>query len=108
MSISYQSKDSAVLGLQLKVQELCVKAGDQVVSASGADLLVAIGEKVLEVRQALEVAANGTVTGIAASAITLVDSSTGALGGDKKTIKIAGLALAAGDSLTVKYVVSEE
>ena len=44
MSISYQPKDSAVQGLQLKVQELVVNKSDAIVSVSGNDVIIDLKE----------------------------------------------------------------
>ena len=94
MSISYQSKDSAVLGLQLKVQELCVVSGDQPLSDDGTDSVVDVKEPVGEVRAVLHVIPGSPV---AALASTHAGSQ----------ITIAGIVLGAGESLVVKYVVAE-
>ena len=116
MSISYQSKDSAVLGLQLKVQELCVKSADaQVVSVSGTDVTIDVKEVLAEVRCAIHCDDSApAATLIAQSAITYPDNGLDPLvpgnaqipGG--KRVKLAlGVALASADSIILKYVVAE-
>jgi len=108
MSISYQSKDDRVLAIQLKVQELCLSSADRIVSVSGADLLVSIGEPVESVHSALKVAADGTVTAVAKADQLIVDSSSPSLTtGDDKVIKLVGESLATGDVLVLRYVVAE-
>ena len=99
MSISYQSKDSAVLGLQLKVQELCVKKADaQVVSVSGSDVTVDVKEAVKEVRAAIHCDDS--------AGIALVAQADIAISGSQITLTLAA-ALADEDSVIVKYVVAE-
>lgn len=94
MSISYQSKDDKVLSVALKVQELCLVSGDPVLSDNGTNSVIEIGEQVAEVRAVLHAAPGAAV---AAKASTKSGSK----------ITVAGLVLAAGESLTVKYVVAE-
>lgn len=65
MAASFQSKDPQVLGEQLKVQELVIKASSNIVSVSGSDLAVAIGEPLLECRACIKQIAAGTLSGIA-------------------------------------------
>lgn len=100
MAISYQAKNEAVLSSQLKVQEVCVKAGDQMVSSSGGATQVEIGESILPAAEggilcALHVTPG---TGIAAPAVSVVSSSK---------VSCAATALAAGDVLIIRYVVKE-
>lgn len=94
MSISYQSKDDKVLSVALKVQELCVVSGDPVLSVSGADSIISVGEAVGEIRAVMHVIPGSDV---AAKAATKSGSQ----------ITVAGVVLAAGESLVVKYVVAE-
>lgn len=97
MSISYQSKDDAVLGLQLKVQELCVKASDVgVVTISGNDVLIDVKETVGDIRCAIHCDAAGP-------SILLVPASKS---GSVITVTLAA-PLGASDSVIVKYVVAE-
>mgnify|MGYP001191669618 CR=1 FL=1 len=100
MSVSFQAKDQAVLGAQLKVQEICVKLSDvQIVSVSANDVTIDVKETIAEVRHAMFFDDSAVTNGpIAASGQTI--SGT--------TVKLAcGAALAAGDSITLKYVVAE-
>ena len=94
MSISYQSKDDKVLSLALKVQELCVMSGDPVLSVSGGNSIINVGETVAEVRAVMLVVPGSDV---AAKASTKSGSE----------ITVAGVVLAAGQSLVVKYVIAE-
>lgn len=107
MSISYQSKDDKVLSVALKVQELCLTSKDSIVTDDGGDLLVSIGEAVEEVRVAVKVAAAGTVTGVPQADISIESSVPAPAEDDKKVVRLASVALAAGDSLSIKYVIAE-
>lgn len=99
MSISYQSKDSAVLGLQLKVQELCVKSADaQIVSVSGLNVTIDVKEAVSEVRCAIHCDDSIGLSLIAQAGI--------AVSGSQVTLTLSN-ALAAADSIILKYVVAE-
>ncbi len=99
MSISYQSKDSAVLGLQLKVQELCLKKSDtQVVSVSGLDVTVDVKETVKEVRSAIHADDSIGLSLIAVAGI--------AVSGTQVTLTLSN-ALADDDHILIKYVVAE-
>jgi len=100
MSISYQSKDDAVLGLQLKVQELCVKMSDVAVLSvgSGTDVTIDVKEPVGEVRAALHCDDSFGVYLIAQAGI--------AISGSQNTITLSN-AIAAEDSVIVKYVITE-
>ena len=75
MSISYQSKDDAVLGLQLKVQELCVKKSDvAIVSTSLLNVTIDVKESVKEVRCAIHCDDSFGLSLIAQSGITISGS----------------------------------
>ena len=106
--MAFESKQVAVRNQELKVKELCVDLTDvSVIQVSGADLIVTVGEVVTKVRFALKVlAAGGADSAVAASGVTIVDSSAFTLGGDKKAIKVAATTLAAGDQLLIKYEAS--
>lgn len=110
MSISYQSKDSAVLGLQLKVQEVCVKSSDQVVEL-GAGTVVAIDlkESLAEVRAAIHCDDSAPAASLVAQAdIVLNAGVTGLAGSAPGKVRLTlGAALAANDSIILKYVVAE-
>lgn len=99
MSISHQAKDDKILGLQLKVQELCVVEKDPGVSISGASVVIKVGEVVAEVRCALHCDASGPSVELASAAIT-------GAGSDQITVTLPA-AYAAGDSVIVKYAVAE-
>jgi hypothetical protein len=94
MSISYQSKDDKVLSIALKVQELCVVSGDSILSVSGGNSVIDVGEQVAEVRAVMHVVPGDPVE---AKASTKSGSQ----------ITVAGVVLAAGESLVVKYVIAE-
>jgi hypothetical protein len=98
MAASFQAKDSNVLNQQLKVQELVVKAGNPLVSVSGSDLIVSIGETLDSVLSCQkQLAAGGAVTALAL-----------AIGSDTTTIKLTGESAAlATTTYVLKYVVAE-
>ena len=99
MSISYQSKDDAVLGLQLKVQELCVKMSDVgVLSTSSLTAVINVQEPVKEVRAALHCDDSVGIYLIAQSGISI--------SGSQITLSLSA-AMAAQDSIILKYVVAE-
>ncbi len=94
MSISYQSKDDKVLSVALKVQELCVVSGDAVLSDDGTDSVINVGEEVEEIRAVMHVIPGSDVAALAATK-------------SGSEITVAGVVLAAGESLVVKYVIKE-
>ncbi len=94
MSISYQSKDDKVLSIALKVQELCVVSGDAVLSDDGTDSVIDVGEEVAEVRAVMHVVPGSDVAALASTK-------------SGSEITVAGVVLAAGESLVVKYVIAE-
>jgi hypothetical protein len=115
MAISYQSKDDAVLGLQLKVQEICAKKSDvAIVSVSGLDVTIDIKETLKQVRCAIHCDDSIGLSLIAQAGITYPDSKdpvSGAPtpsvpGGSRVTLALSH-ALADEDALVVKYVIAE-
>jgi len=99
MAISYQSKDDAVLGLQLKVQEICAKKADvAIVSVSGLNVTIDVKESVKEVRCAIHCDDSIGLSLIAQAGITISDSQV--------TLALSN-ALADNDSIVMKYVVAE-
>ena len=98
MSISYQSKDDKVLSIALKVQELCVKKSDSIVSVSGLDVTVDVGESVSEVRNVIH--CDDSV------GLSLIASAGIVVSGSQITATLSN-AMADADSLVVRYVVAE-
>lgn len=99
--MSFESKDVAVRNNQLKVQEVNVSAADPAIAVdNGADLDIQINETVKSVRSCLHIAADGTLTAVAAASLTIIDSVSGV---DDGAVKVAGKQLAAGDQLILKY-----
>jgi hypothetical protein len=99
MAISYQSKDDAVLGLQLKVQEICAKKADvAIVSVSGLNVTIDVKESVKEVRCAIHCDDSIGLSLIAQAGITI--------SGSQVTLALSN-ALADNDSIVMKYVVVE-
>lgn len=100
MSISYQSKDDKVLGVALKVQELCVKVGDPVLSGAGTPVVtIEVGEAVEEVRAAMHVDDS-------AGSILVIAAADRSVSGSQITLNLAS-ALSSADAIIVKYVVAE-
>lgn len=100
MSISYQPKDAAVQGIQLKVQELALKKSDkQVVSVSGLDVTIDLKEPVSEVRAAIVCDDSVGIYMIAQSGIDLSVAN-------KVTLTLSA-ALADEDCIIIKYVIAE-
>jgi hypothetical protein len=99
MAISYQSKDDAVLGLQLKVQEICAKKSDvAIVSVSGLNVTIDVKESVKEVRCAIHCDDSIGLSLIAQAGITI--------SGSQVTLALSH-ELANEDALVVKYVIAE-
>lgn len=106
MSISYQSKDDKVLSVALKVQELCVKLSDGIMAAgAGTDVVIQVGEPVAEVRAALHCDDSVGVYLIAQSGIAIGTPSGGVA--DSQVTLTLSAAIAAADSVVLKYVVKE-
>ncbi len=100
MSISYQPKDAALQGIQLKVQELALKKSDkQVVSTSGSDVTIDLKEPVAEVRAAIVCDDSVGIYMIAQSGIDLSVAN-------KVTLTLSA-ALADEDTIILKYVIAE-
>lgn len=117
MSISYQPKDASVQGLQLKVQELVLKASDAIVTISGGNTIIDLKETIgadAGVKLAMLCLDSGTVSKVAAADIEYPESfdsavppaATPTVPGGKK-IKIVGVDLSAdaNDVLVLKYSV---
>lgn len=97
MAVSFQAKNSQTLNQQLKVQEVVVTAGNSMVSVSGGDLIVSIGETVESVLSCQKQTAAGVLSGLART-----------IGTDTSTIQLTGESAAlATTSYTIKYVVAE-
>ena len=100
MSISYQPKDAALQGIQLKVQELALKKSDkQVVSVVGLDVTIDLKEPVAEVRAAIVCDDSVGIYMIAQSGIDLSTPN-------KVTLTLSA-ALADEDTIILKYVIAE-
>jgi hypothetical protein len=118
MSISYQPKDAAVQGLQLKVQELVLKASDAIVdtTTSAGDTIIDLKETISKdagVKLALLCLDAGGVSKVADADVKYpesVDTSVNppvpspSVPGGKK-IKLEGVSLGADDVLVLKYSV---
>lgn len=99
--MAFEAKDVACRNNQLKVQQLNVTLLDAEIAVdNGADLDIQVNEPVKAVHQVLHVAADGTLTAVAAASLTIITSVSGVATG---AIKVAGKQLAAGDKLCVKY-----
>ena len=107
MAISYQSKDESVLDLQLKVQEVCVKSSDTaIVSVSGLTAIVKLGERVKEVRAAIHCDDSVGLSLIPQASIA-IGTPSGGIANSQVTLTL-GAALAAADSIVLKYVIDEQ
>lgn len=103
--MSFFPKSDAVANAQLKqIEVLLTSADNSIVSASGSDLILQIGEEVAAVTMAIKHKdSDGTVTKIAAANCAIVDSSALTAGGDAKAIKLTSVALASADVLRIVY-----
>jgi hypothetical protein len=117
MSISFQSKSDKVLSVALKVQELCVKKADAVVSVSGSNVIIDLGEEVEEVRAAIHCKdgeASPKLVSQASIAFPdeaviedpLVPGGTRTSKGKRVTLTLSA-AMATADSVVIKYVLHE-
>lgn len=98
--MSYQSNQSQVLGLQLKVQKLVVKLGDiGVLSGTGTAITVDVGQPLAEIRACLHVDDSAAAVLVVAAASRVVTGSSVAL--------TLAQALTAADSIILEYVVAE-
>lgn len=98
--MSYQSQDSAVLGVQLKVQEVCVTLADvEVVSISGLTATVKLGQPIKAIRAALHVDDS-------AGDVLPVAAADRAVSGNQVVLTLSA-ALAAADAIILKYEIQE-
>lgn len=107
--MSFMAKQSAQMENQLKVQELNVTSLDtDLFIDRGANTQITVGEPLDRAISAVQIVAAGTVTAVPFANISIVDSAAGTAGGDRKALLLTGISgIAAGDVVTVKYVVSE-
>lgn len=97
MAASYQSKDSRILGQQLKVQELTCRVGNPITSVVGLDLVIDVSEPVADTLMCVTMAPlTGVLTGYP---VTPVGTTI---------VVVGGAAIPGGDSVMLKYIVSEE
>lgn len=99
MSISYQSKDSGILGQQLKVQEVCIRFADTgLYTASGSVVTVDLKEAatITNVIHCDNSIPSAVLTALASCVVT----------GTSVAITLAN-AFATSDSLKISYVVTE-
>ncbi len=98
MSTAFQPKDSGVALAQLKVQELVVKLSDNnIVSVSASTATIDVGQPILEVRHAMFFDDSAGTNGPVVASNQLISGNTVRL--------TLSAALAAADSITLKYVV---
>ena len=104
--MSFQAKHELTRARQLEVQELVISTlTPELAVVSGSDLIVLVREEVKEAVCAILI--DGTtpkIYAVAAAAMSVVDSVAYTAGGDKKAIKLAGVALAAGDAVILKFI----
>lgn len=96
----YQSNDSSVAALQLKVQELNVKLADvALVSVSANDVTIDVKQPIKEIRLATFFDDSAGTNAPVAAASQVISGNT---------VKLSvGAALASADSISLKYVISE-
>lgn len=97
--MAYQSKQSLVLGQQLKVEEICLLANNPLISVVASDLNLQLSEPLSpsSVLMCLKQVAAGTVTGVACT-----------IGADGTSITITGeSAAAATTAYLIKYVMKQ-
>lgn len=91
--MSFNSKDSQVFGQQLKVEEICLFAGNSLITVNGSDLQLQLSEPVDQIFMVIKQVVAGTITGIHAT-----------VGSDGTSIIITGESAAvATTSYLVKY-----
>lgn len=96
--MSYLSNQSQVQSLQLKVQELVVKLADnEVVSVSGNDATIDVGQEISEVRAAL-------FLDDSAGTLAPVVAANRVVSGTEVTLTLSA-ALAAADAIILEYVI---
>lgn len=104
MSISFQSKDDRVLSIALKTQEIVVRKADAIVSVSGLNVTVDVGEAVV-----------GSEAGEAKPVVIHCDDSIGlslvasagvTVSGSTITASLSN-AMADADAIVIKYSVRE-
>ena len=104
MSTAYYAKDSGVLAVQLKVQELVLKLSDtQVISASGSTVTVSFAETVTEIRAASHFKDSTAVI----YPINAANTSSTTTAGATTTVFTLTTAMLAADSFKVSYVCAE-
>ncbi len=96
--MSFQSKDEAVLQVQLKVQSLVVKTSDVgVCTASGNNAIIDVKETIGEVRCAVLVDDSG-------SSQVVIPEASRTVSGTQVTLAL-GVAMTAADSIVIHYTV---
>ena len=100
MSISYQPEDDTVLSVALKTQELVVRLSDSIVSVSGLDVTVDVGEAVVSLPKPVVIHCDDSV------GISLIAASGVVVSGSQITATLSA-AMAAADALIIKYSVVE-
>lgn len=102
----FNAKSVEALEQQQKVQSLTVSLSEPHLQvASGADLIVLVREPIARIIDCLVI--DDSVPGVVvkpASTLSIVDSTAYTAGGDLGGIKITTLALAANDTVTVRYI----
>jgi hypothetical protein len=93
--MQFQSKVSAVMDLQLKVQRLTVSNKDAVYAANGGNNKFSIGENVRQVLSVVHVDDSGSAL------VVFPASSVSISSGD---ITVTGLALANNDVVQLEYI----
>lgn len=99
--MSYQAKDSQILGEQLKVQELVLKHGNPLLVADSGDVVIDIKEELSEIVLVLfKDDSAATIAPIAQADLSIEDGES-----TDSAIRIASVVTAASDVIVVRYVV---
>lgn len=98
--MSYLSNQAQVQALQLAVQELVLKLADnEIVSVSGSDAVIKLGQPIKEIRAAL-------FLDDSAATIAPVVAANRAVSGSQVTLTLSA-PLAAADAIILEYVIQE-
>lgn len=102
----FRTTSNKVQNQQLKVQEVVVRFADtHLYSTSGSDSYVNIGEAMSAAVAIVHLDDSGPAcTLLAASTLSLVDSTAHTAGGDLSSIKVTGVQMAANDCFVVRFI----
>lgn len=108
--MSFQAKTTAVLNQQLQIQEVMVRAADtNLYVVNAGDVCIIVGEALDSCDSALfHDNSAATLTSVVAVNRIISDSTAFTAGGDRKAVRLDGVAaLDANDSVIMRYSVTE-